>query len=90
MHGVRLAASAESVLSIESLEKLLQLALACEIDIARASTVNARGEQPVWRYLNDKSKSSAKPGPASDVAAMLAKYIESAKKKLEKEQRRSQ
>ena len=84
---MQLAASCgETILSTDSLEKLLQLALACEMGIARASTVNARGEQPVWKYLNDKS--SEKPG--SDVAAMLAKYIDSAKKKLMKEQRQSQ
>ena len=84
VRGVQLAA--ETILNIDSLEKLLQLALACEVDIARASTVNARGEQPVWKYLNDKS--SAKP--ASDVASLLAQYIDVAKKKLEKEQRQDQ
>ena len=79
VHGVQL--TAESLLSVGALEKLLQLALACEIDIARASTVNDRCTQPVWKYLNAETNQK----PASDVAALLAQYIEAAKKKLDLE-----
>ena len=79
VHGVQL--TAESLLGVGALEKLLQLAVTCEIDIARASTVNERGTQPVWKYLN--AATNEKPG--SEVAVLLAQYIESAKNKLDRE-----
>ena len=50
VNGVKLAACGR--LSDDALEKLLQLALACELDIARASPVNDRAAQPVWANLN--------------------------------------
>ena len=50
VNGVKLAA--RGMLFDKTLEKLLQLALACELDIARASPVNDRAAQPVWAHLN--------------------------------------
>ena len=79
VHGVELAAAGR--LSRDSLEKLLQLALAAELDIARVSPLNDRGTQPLWRHLNYTGAEQ----PAAGVAALLAQYIESARKKLEME-----
>ena len=45
VNGVLLAYNAK--LSVEALEKLLQLALACDLDIQRASLINDRGAQPL-------------------------------------------
>ena len=79
VHGVELAAAGR--LSRDSLEKLLQLALAVELDIARVSPLNDRGTQPLWRHVNYTGVEQ----PAAGVTALLAQYIESARKKLEME-----
>ena len=79
VHGVQLAVAGR--LSGASLKKLLQLALAVELDIARASPLNDRGAQPLWRHLNYTGAEQ----PAAQVSSLLAQYIESARKKLEAE-----
>ena len=75
VNGVLLAFNAK--LSVEALEKLLQLALACDLDIRRASLINDRGAQPVWKCLSYVGSEE----PAASVAGLLAQYVESAKKK---------
>ena len=72
VNGVLLAATSPARLSVEALEELLQLALACDLDILRASLLNDRGAQPVWKCLSYAGSEE----PAARVAALLAQYVE--------------
>ena len=85
VNGVRLTASEH--LEMEALKHLLELALICELDIARASPLNDRAALPISEFLqvHDAQKNAIEPDQtnlntvAETVAEMLLMFIEKAK-----------
>ena len=67
--GVQLATA--SRLSTDALPALLELAQACELDIARASPVNDRDSHPLLEYVNYGGEEEQKVAVASLVKSYL-------------------
>ena len=71
-----------ALLTPSALECLLQLASACEIDIPSAALVNDRGSQPISAHLDYMGGATQ----STEVAVLLNRYIELARKKDEEKE----